>query len=514
MFTVLIADDEPIIRRGIKKLVDWESLGFCIAGETGDGISTLEFILKNNPQVVLLDIKMPEIDGLEVIKRARAAGYNGKVIILSGYSDFTYAQEALRHNVKYYLRKPVESKLLEQELVSLAEQINHEISDKQTIDLYREKASDTIIKEILLGTCNFSRIDLADIHMDTGYYQVVIYEKFHHNSSETSYDFSELLRVANKNQNSFSTIMLDNSEVIVLKSEHAVLKFREFLEHYNRDMKPQKGSPLDSLFIAYGKVVESAKDIRESYLDAKQLMQRRFFCKKGQHTLGYEALSGITPNAVPLGDDILEEYTCLFSNYIQAANRNGLIRAIEELTEKLYFSSETADAIKLFMTDLLLQIKEKITHIYTTEISFSTNSQIINTIREKHYLYEITSFFLEQFDRVLKANCLYTKQSTIDNVIYFIQNNYMDNIRLETIATAFGYNTSYLGQIFNAKMGCSFNTYLDKIRIEKACELLADPTLRVYDIAELVGYRSVDYFHLKFKKQMQLSPLEYRRSKT
>lgn len=112
MFTVLIADDEPIIRRGIKKLVNWEGLGFSIIGETGDGLSTLEFILKNHPQLVLLDIKMPEIDGLEVMRKAREAGYNGKVIILSGYSDFTYAQEALRYNVKSYLSKPVESQLL------------------------------------------------------------------------------------------------------------------------------------------------------------------------------------------------------------------------------------------------------------------------------------------------------------------------------------------------------------------------------------------------------------------
>ncbi|MGN1158643.1 MAG: response regulator [Lachnospiraceae bacterium] len=514
MFTVLIADDEPIIRRGIRKLVDWESLGFCIIGETGDGLSTLEFILKNNPQLVLLDIKMPAIDGLEVVRRARAAGYNGKVIILSGYSDFTYAQEALRYNVNDYIRKPVESKLLEQELTSLSEQINQEISEKQALDLYKQKASDAILKEILLGTCNFSQIDLADLRMDTGSYQVVIYEKFHQDSSQISYDFSELLRVANKNQNSFSTIILGSNEVIVLKSEHAVLKFKEFLEHYERDMKPQKGSPLDSLFITYGRVVNSVKNIRESYLEAKQLLQRRFFCKKGQHTLGYEELDSIVSNSPAHSDELMEEYTCLFSNYIQAANRNGLINTIEELTEKLYFSSETADSIKLFMTDLLLQIKEKITHIYTTEVSFSTNSQIINAIRHKHYLYEITAFFLEQFDKVLKASCLYTKQTTIDNVIYFIENNYQDNIRLETIATAFGYNTSYLGQLFNEKMGCCFNTYLDKIRIEKACELLADPALKVYDVAELVGYRSVDYFHLKFKKQMHVSPLEYRRSKT
>lgn len=186
---------------------------------------------------------------------------------------------------------------------------------------------------------------------------------------------------------------------------------------------------------------------------------------------------------------------------------------MNELIEKLYFSSETPDAVKLFMTDLLLRVKEQLTRILPNELPFPTNSQIINIIREKCYLYEITDFFQEQFSALLKSNCLNTNGSTIDNIVYFIQNNYRDNIRLESLATAFGYNTSYLGQLFSTKTGYSFNTYLDKVRIEKACELLENPSLKVYDVAELVGYKSVDYFHLKFKKHMQQSPLEYRRSK-
>ncbi|MGN0432306.1 MAG: response regulator [Lachnospiraceae bacterium] len=513
MFTVLIADDEPIIRRGIKKLVDWENLGFSVAGETGDGLSTLEFILKNKPDLVLLDIKMPELDGLGVIKKAREAGYDGKVIILSGYSDFSYAQEALRYNVKSYLCKPVESDLLEKELQSLSEQMQHEISDLRAVNLYRKKATDTIIKEILTGNCDFSQINLNDIHMDTGCYQVAIYEKYHQDTTNTAYNFADLLRVANKDQSFFFPVAFDGNEVIVLKNEYAITKFKDFLAHYNREMQPQQGSPLDSLFITYGRIVHSPQDIRQSFLEARQLLQRRFFCRKGQHTLGYQSLSGISPDTIPLDESLSRQYVSLLSNFLQAANQKGLADILDELSEKIYFSSESADAIKLFMTDLMLRIKEKLSRIYADNISMPTNSQIINVIREKHYLYEITDFFLAQFEHIIKENSLHTQGSTIDNVIYFIQNNYNENIRLDNIATAFGYNTSYLGQIFSQQTGCSFNSYLDKIRIEKACELLTDPALRVYDVAELVGYKNVDYFHLKFKKQMKQSPLEYRRSK-
>ncbi len=513
MFTVLIADDEPIIRRGLKKLVDWERLGFNIIGETGDGLSTLEYIVKNNPHLILLDIKMSEIDGLEVMKRAREAGYNGKVIILSGYYDFSYAQEAMRYNVNYYLRKPVESNLLEKELISIAAQIHHEISEMLTVDLYRKKAADTIMKEILLGKCDFSQINLNDMNLNTNCYQVALYEAYHQNATDVTYSFSELLRVANKNQNFFYTVVIDDYEAVLLKSNYAISKFTEFLAHYNGTMKPQKGSPLDSLFITYGRVVSSPLEIQHSYAEAKQLMQRRFFCKKGQHTLGYEALDYVSPTIVTIDEHLLEDYACLISSLLQSGNRGKLADTIEELTNQLYFSSATMNSIKLFMTDLLLHIKEKLFRIFTSDLLFPTNSQIINDIREKQYLYEITTFFFEQFDTILKSDCLYNKDSTIDNIIYFIQNNYKDNIRLESIATAFGYNTSYLGQIFSAKMGCCFHTYLDQIRIEKACELLENVSLKVYDIALLVGYKNVDYFHLKFKKHMKQSPLEYRRSK-
>lgn len=513
MYTVLIADDEPIIRRGIKKLVNWEALGFQIIGEAGDGLSTLEFILKNSPQLVLLDIKMPEIDGLEVMRRAREAGFTGKVIILSGYSDFTYAQEALRYNVKSYLTKPVESKLLEKELLLLTKQMEEERSDMLTADLYKKKATDTILKEILSGSCDFSQMNLSDLHLESNCYQAVIYEKYHRSTSEIPYSFSELLRVANKSQNVFYTVMMDDYEVILLKNEFATSKFRDLLLHYQRDMQPQEGSPLDSLFITYGRVVQKPADIQHSYAEAKRLMQRRFFCRRGQHTLGYEALESITPNTFPLNESILAHYAGLFANFLQAGNTGTLSGTMKELVEKLTSSSETTDSVKLFMTDLMLRVKEQLTKALPNELPLPSNSQIINTIREKCYLYEITDYFFEQFQALTKSNCFNTSGSTIDNIVYFIQNNYRDNIRLESIATAFGYNTSYLGQIFSAKMGCSFNTYLDKVRIEKACELLENPTLKVYDIAEMVGYKSVDYFYLKFRKHMQLSPLEYRRSK-
>lgn len=107
MRTVFIADDEDNIREGLKCIMDWEGAGFSVCGEAANGEDTLNGILRQNPSLCLLDIKMPKLNGIDVIKHARESGYRGKFIILSGYSDFTYAQSAMRYGVDFYLTKPI-----------------------------------------------------------------------------------------------------------------------------------------------------------------------------------------------------------------------------------------------------------------------------------------------------------------------------------------------------------------------------------------------------------------------
>ena len=114
MYKILIADDEAVIREGISCLLDYESLGFVIAGEAANGRRAYQGICDLKPDVVFLDIRMPGMLGLEVIKKARADGFQGKIIILSGYSDFKYAQEAIRLGVRDYILKPLTRNQLEQ----------------------------------------------------------------------------------------------------------------------------------------------------------------------------------------------------------------------------------------------------------------------------------------------------------------------------------------------------------------------------------------------------------------
>ncbi|MHB8128583.1 MAG: helix-turn-helix transcriptional regulator, partial [Mobilitalea sp.] len=145
------------------------------------------------------------------------------------------------------------------------------------------------------------------------------------------------------------------------------------------------------------------------------------------------------------------------------------------------------------------------------EIPFTHNSVIIELIVNKYYLYEIIQYFTEQFEMIIRAIGNTSNKYIFDDILYYIEHNYSAQLKLETIASLFGYNSSYLGKLFSQKMDQSFNAYLDEIRIKHSVELLDDTDLKVYEISTKVGYSNVNYFHHKFKKLKGMSPVEYRK---
>lgn len=508
---VFIADDEAMIRNGLKCIIDWNQLGFTICGEASNGDDTLSGILKQNPDLVLLDIRMPKLQGTDIVALAREHKYKGHFIILSGYSDFKYAQTAIRYGVDFYLTKPIDENELMNAVMSIKNTLLEEYTHLDTINQYKEKAKYAILRDILLDTSDYKNIDLREINLLASIYQVVVYENYNQDTFHITYNFAELLKITNQGNNSFEHIKLHEKDIILLKDNFAIKRFNDFLKHYNKT--PQKGSFLDNLFITYGRSVYRIEDIHYSYEDALNLLNRRFFCEQNQHTIGYEQLPDFTQAANP----ILEKDAGCFSeklcDYIQSYNRKMIADTLFHLEKEFYSSKSDLITIKLFLTDLYLQVKQTISHIYPTiDIPFSTNSYVIDFIESRFYLYEIISFFSEQFEMIMNAIGNPSNKSILDDIVYYINHNFCDNIKLETIAPLFGYNSNYLGKIFNKKVGMSFNSYVDQVRIEHSKELLLQTNLKVYEIGERIGYKNVDYFHKKFKKYTGKSPAQFRKN--
>lgn len=507
---VFIADDEAIIRDGLKCIIDWNKLGFTICGEASNGEDALSGILTQNPDLVLLDIRMPKLHGTEIVKLARENNYKGHFIILSGFSDFKYAQTAISYGVDYYLTKPIQESELINAVTTVKETLEKEQRRISEVNQYKEKAKYKILRDIILNSSDFNNINLAEINLSDSIYQVVIYENYNQDILNLKYSFAELLKVTNQGNNSFEHIKIHEKDVIVLKGDFAQKRFQDFLRHYENT--PQKDSPLDSLFLSYGRLIYHVEELHYSYEDALSLLNRRFFCEQNQHTIGYEDLPDFTENSNQIRPEEANQYCEILCDYIQSYNRKMIANTLFGLEKKLYATNADLSSIKLFLTDLFLQIKQSMNHIYsTTEIPFPSNYSIIDLIKNKYYLYEIILFFSEQFEMIMNAIGNSSSESILDDIVHYIKHNFSDNIKLENIAPLFGYNSSYLGKIFNKKMGVSFNSYIDQVKINYSKELLLQKNLKVYEVAEHVGYKNVDYFHKKFKKYVGESPAEFRK---
>ena len=151
MINVLLVDDEAIVREGIKHLIDWNNLGFCICGEAANGEEAIEKIKKYQPGLVLLDIRMPKLYGTDLIAKVREDGFTGDFIILSGYSDFQYAQTALHYGAAFYLTKPIDEKELIDAVLSVKKRIEARMNQKFSMNQYLRKAKLTVFHDLILG---------------------------------------------------------------------------------------------------------------------------------------------------------------------------------------------------------------------------------------------------------------------------------------------------------------------------------------------------------------------------
>lgn len=505
MYTILVADDEAPIREGIPSLLDYGALGYRICGAAADGEQALEKIRTLHPDVVLMDIRMPGMTGLEAIRQARAEGYSGRIIILSSYSEFRYAQEAIRQGVQSYLTKPIDEEELQRILMQFSAEIQREQSERAASDHYRRRARSEILRQLLLGAGE--PVDAAGLDIVADGYQVVIYEKYDPRSAEPLPDFSVLLRMSNPDGRVFDRTVVDGAEVLLLKGAAALEKLRELLQRLEGG---QHGAP-GGVFLCCGRPVATAAEVPDSYAGALRAQSRRFFCDRECHALSAQSLPDL-PAAPVLTPRLLSEYTERLLSYLQAFNRNMLAQTLKELEERLSAAPDTVDSVRLFFTDLMLQLREQMRRLYPgSAIPFYSNAQLIRAVDECGFLYEIIRFLAQRFEVMMSAIGTSSRDSVLDDILRYIDRNYARNITLENIAPLFGYNHSYLGKIFARKLGQSFNSYVDHVRIEQAKRLLLQEDARVYAVAERVGYRNVDYFHIKFKKYVGQSPAEFRR---
>ncbi|WP_051207312.1 response regulator transcription factor [Butyrivibrio sp. AE3006] len=526
METVLIADDEENIREGIKLIIDWEELGFTVVGDASNGEEALMAITKLQPSLVVMDMQMPKVHGMDVIKMAREQGFKGYFIILSGYSDFSYAREAIKNKVTNYITKPVD----EDELYVTVKRIKEEIDKNTKEDLksgkMQSKAKGVVARELLLGTY-FDNIDskvseeqkeeLSELGLLQNAYQVVIYETYHNKLGKgevdkKDYSFTDMLGTFLES-GSYEVIPAEGYNCILLKGKAQIARFEDFISHYEKQ-PIESGSPLDMLFIAMGKIAYSPEEIYASFETAKALAKRRFFCEEGAHFT--HEYSDIIPESKNAKEDVRQELKKYLDQIFDAVingNRSKLINILEEISDYIKEQDIDSSDVCLYITELLLQIKDRLTKQYPklSDI-FDSHAGIIEFIESRFYLYEIMQYVNEILGKVMdRLHDHVGSENIIDDIISYTDRNYMQPLTLEELAAEFGYNSGYLGRLFTRTTGTGYNYYLNECRIKKAKEFLSGGKYKVYEVAQMVGYSDVDYFGKKFRKHAGMTPAEFRK---
>ncbi len=477
MYSLLIADDEAIIREGLLKLIDFAALGYRVCGEAANGETALNIIRAQCPDVVLIDIRMPRMSGLEAIARARADGYDGKFIILSGYADFEYAKQAIAHGVSGYLGKPIDEDELSERLTAVRAELDRRRMSIEAGDAYRAGARSIALTQLLRG--QKPPVPLPDI--GPGPWRVCVCP-------------GEKLPAA----------LAGACFAVQLEGDTALIVYDAQGER--RLAALTANPPADMPFLACGGQAAQPQDLRASYDQARAVLARRFFYPPQTRVLGAQA---VVPPTFALDAPLLERYASDMLGFVQAFSRQQLAALLVGLRDTLVRSGAGVQDVRLFLTDLFLRVRGTLAHLYPA-VPLPASSDIFRAFDRAPCLSDILSQFTAHFDAAMDAMGGFTRESVLDDVLHYIEHNFRSNLTLESIAPLFGYNSAYLGKLLSRRVGESFNSYLDRLRVAEAKRLLEQTDMKVYTVAERVGYSNVDYFHVKFKKYVGLSPAQYR----
>ncbi len=503
MYSVLIADDEPLMLEGLKSIIDWKSLGFTVCATAEDGQEALDKITRLNPDLVMMDMMMPVIDGADTMAKARETGYEGFFIVLSGASDFTYAQKAIRSSASFYLTKPVDEDELADAVKEVAKRLD---AQRETDSRLVKNATSNVISRLLTGSCNPSEEHLDDYGLAADCYQVVACAPAGRAPLPDDH-LSRLLAVSGIHAERES-LLLGDRQYLLLQGQSLISQAASV----TAGMRGRIPSPLwQQCLTAFGRVVKDPADIVRSCEDADKLLNRRFFYPQSRHVF---CVSDLPKDGQMPASSVSVRFAKELCDCIQARNQERLTELISELGETLTASGCSVSACRVFLTGIYISVRQDIAHIYHSDLTgLSSESHATNMLGTMTTLQETLDFLSMQFESF--ANAVHSTSAGDDTILriqQYIRANCGTTLKLEEIGPLFGYNSSYLGKLFRTKTDCSFNEFVDRVRIDEAKRLLESSSMKVYEIAQRLGYRDVDYFHKKFRKYVGLTPNEYRRS--
>jgi two-component system, response regulator YesN len=510
MYKLLIIDDEPIIRQGLRTIIDWPSFDIEICGEAENGGEGARLCIELQPDIAIVDVKMPVMDGIQMIEEVRKAGGETDFIVLSGYSEFGYAQRAIEQGVNSYLLKPIEQEELSAKVMQLHKIWSRKLSSRQSLTELRslklEKAVQRIVtREAGASLQNEDMVLLTtELGLPWSYYQVILLNDERRDLEPEEKEWLILkLRETYDLEHTGITFNIGTFVGVLSNKEHMEVNYYDWIPQ----VKERFGV---ELVLAVGSAAVDIEGIADSYYKARFLIKNKFM--KSRRGIAVEpGIMAFDTCAAPLEDAAsFERIRDLLTKGIEAGNNqmiSQLLRTAGTILLRLDWSENQIKAAfsALYVNAMnALALKQGLEKLTSAEIT-----EKISGIDAQYSLERLVAYL----DVCLQACCeAWKKEKTnvpFQPILDFISAHYREDIKLEFLAQLFNYNSSYFGKLFKSQTGMSFNAYLDEIRMEEAKRLLINGC-KVYEVAEIVGYANVDYFHIKFKKSVGVSPSSYR----
>ncbi|MGG1515978.1 response regulator [Paenibacillus oryzisoli] len=513
MYKVIVVDDEPRVRRGLTSLIPKLDAEWSVVGEARNGYEALEAVKKELPDLVITDIRMPQMNGLDLLSHLKE--YPVHVVILSGYGYFEYAQTAVKYGAFDYLLKPLKPEDIESVLGRVKKERQLKPIDSRSSSGMPNYSK--LWKDWLLGLQEEKELPAQLSAMfATGAAQFRIFvievDEIDELINEDQWGDRQLVLFAVRN------IVQDVTDK--MKADAHFL-FANGAQLYLLTMNETESRQLAKRCIEEVKMwlrISTSIGISEAsdhYAALPYLVQHAGValqnkCFYGCGTVGeYDELK--LEDIIEVGYPIeletelmkeirggqLERAACILQTFIETAKqRNVSFRLFRRFCLQLV-SSVIRLAYELKIYELVL------THLTRPIDLFDRSFTLEEYVDFMHSLMEACIVSME-WKRTQKHN------QTIERAVDFIQGNYAKDISLEDTARHVHMNASYFCSYFKMETGCSFVEYVTSVRMEKAKTLMMDAQLRLYEIAQLVGYQEVKYFSRLFKKRMGVTPAEYR----
>lgn len=529
---VFLVEDEVIIRSGVKKSINWEQEGYEFVGEASDGELAYPMILKEKPDILITDIRMPFMDGLELSRLVKKELPDIKILILSGYDEFEYAKKAIKIGVTEYLLKPISAAKLTEVLNAVAETIRQENEEKNLLETYfaemrenTERDKMRLFEKLLMGDLSMGEI------LEAG-------ERFGMNLGASCYKIVLFKILANLENHVYAEQMVDACSSVEQAASmmEGVYVFQRGVEGWAFLLTAQDEKSME----------ESAKILYQNLKQAmKNYTQLEYFGGIGSTVPRIRSLKqsfreadrAFAARFVEEANQIISQKEFEKSQMEEGLKMQGVVQIgkSREMLQK-FLSNGTREEVKAFSDAYISRIEEEnirstmvrqyvVIDVCIVILSFCERISSANRLQEEaeelqkmmqkiHSLSEIKKYVVRLLNEAIELRDAESGRRSSDLIAAAkkeIENHYMtEEISLNTVAISVGMSPSYFSSIFSKEAGKTFVEYLTEVRIEKAKEFLMCSSMKTSEIGYEVGYKDPHYFSYIFKKVQGCSPKEYR----